>query len=102
MAQQKKSQRHRSAIKAFRQSVKRNLRNRTMKKSIRLAAKATVEAAQTKDPKNKEALSKAYSLIDKAARTGAIHWKAAARKKGRLAHRLAKELSATAPAPKAK
>ena len=102
MAQQKKSQRHHNAIKAHRQSVKRNLRNRTVKKSIRLAAKATVEAGQTKDPKNTAALSKAYSLIDRAARTGAIHWKAAARKKARLAHRLAKELSAVAPASKAK
>ncbi|MFA6318621.1 MAG: 30S ribosomal protein S20 [Elusimicrobiota bacterium] len=100
MAQQKKSQRHKSAIKAHRQSDKHNLRNRAMKKAIRLAAKATVEAGQSKDPKNTESLSKAYSLIDRAARTGAIHWKAAARKKARLAHRLAKELAAVAPAPK--
>ncbi|MBI5625469.1 MAG: 30S ribosomal protein S20 [Elusimicrobia bacterium] len=102
MAQQKKSQRHRSGLKAHRQSVKHNLRNRAIKKAIRLAAKAGVDAAQSKDPKHTESLSKAYSLIDKAAKTGAIHWKSAARKKARLAHRMAKELvGAAAPAPKA-
>jgi ribosomal protein S20 len=36
-----------------------------------------------------EILSKASSALDKAARTGAIHWKAAARKKSRLAYRAA-------------
>lgn len=100
MAQQKKSQRHRSGIKAHRQALKRNLRNRAMKKSIRVAAKSSVEAAQSKDPKHAESLAKAYSLIDKAAKTGAIHWKAAARKKSRLAQRMAKELTAAAPAAK--
>ncbi|MBI4679301.1 MAG: 30S ribosomal protein S20 [Elusimicrobia bacterium] len=100
MAQQKKSQRHRGAIKAHRQSLKRNLRNRAMKKAIRLAARASLDAAQSKNPKHAGAFAEAASLIDKAAQSGAIHWRAAARKKARLARRLAKELTAAAQPPK--
>ena len=33
-------------------------------------------------------LPKAYSQLDKAAKSGTIHWKAAARKKSRLAARI--------------
>ncbi len=90
MAQVKKSMRHRSAIKAHRQSVKRNMRNRTIKKGIRLALRAVSEAAAAKDTgKLAEFMAKASAELDKAAKTGAIHWKAAARKKSRLAHRTA-------------
>jgi small subunit ribosomal protein S20 len=97
MAQQKKSQRHRSALKAYRQSVAHNLRNRAMRKAVRLATRACVDAAQSKDAKLPESMSRAASLIDKAAKKGAIHWKTAARKKSRLALRVAKQ-SATAAA----
>ena len=90
MAQAKKSMRHRSGIKAHRQSVKRNLRNRSTRKGIRLALRAVTDAAEAKDTgKISESLSKAASALDKAAQTGAIHWKAAARKKSRLAARAA-------------
>ena len=88
MAQVKKSKRHRSALKAHRQSVTRNLRNRTIKKGIRIAVRAVADAASAKDSgKLAELLGKASSALDKAAKSGAIHWKAAARKKSRLAHR---------------
>jgi small subunit ribosomal protein S20 len=86
MAQAKKSMRHRSGIKAHRQSVKRNLRNRAIKKGIRAASRAVSEAAAAKETgKLGELMAKASSALDKAAKTGAIHWKAAARKKSRLA-----------------
>ncbi|MBI5210484.1 MAG: 30S ribosomal protein S20 [Elusimicrobia bacterium] len=100
MAQQKKSQRHRSGLKAHRQSDRRNLRNRTMKKAIRQSTRACLDGAQSKDAKLPEAVAKAMSLIDKAAQKGAIHWKAAARKKSRLAHRIAKQAAQPAVAAK--
>ncbi len=90
MAQQKKSQRHPSALKAQRQAAKRNIRNRDSKKRIREAVRGALDAASSKDGgKAKELSSAAYSAIDKAARTGALHWKTAARRKSRLAKRLA-------------
>lgn len=88
MAQAKKSMRHRSGLKAHRQSVKRNLRNRSTKKDIRQAVRAVTEAVSAKDAgKLNDLLAKASSALDKASKTGAIHWKAAARKKSRLALR---------------
>lgn len=95
MAKQKKTMRHASAIKAHRQSVKAYLRNRAAKKSIRLAARAVSDAASAKDAgKIAELMSKASAAIDKAVRGGTLHWKTAARKKSRLAHRAAGQLTA--------
>ena len=74
-----KTGRHTSALKAQRQSEKRNSQNAGLKKTIRLAAK---EVAKTKTA---ESVKKASSALDKAAKKGVIHWKAAARKKSRLA-----------------
>lgn len=97
MAQVQKSKRHRSALKAHRQSITRNLRNRQIKKGIRLALRAVGTAAASKDAaKLAESMSKASSALDKAARTGVIHWKAAARKKSRLAHSTAQSAVAAA------
>lgn len=90
MAKPKKSARHASALKAYRQSVKRNLRNREIKKGIRLAARAVADAASAKDTtKLGEMMAAAASAVDKAAQSGTIHWKTAARKKSRLAKRIA-------------
>lgn len=98
MAKPKKITRHASAMKAYRQSIKRNLRNRDIKKSIRLAVRAVSDAAAAKDTtKLAELMSAATSAVDKAAQRGSIHWKTAARKKSRLAKRLAVQSSA-APA----
>ena len=74
-----KTGRHTSALTAQRQSVKRNSANTGLKKVVRLAAK---EVAKTKTA---ESVAKASSALDKAAKKGVIHWKAAARKKSRLA-----------------
>lgn len=99
MAQAKKSKRHASAMKAYRQAVTRNLRNREIKKGVRLAIRAVADAASAKDAaKVNELLSAASATIDKAARRGTLHWKTAARKKSRLTQRVAAQLRATAPA----
>ena len=99
MATVKKTMRHASAIKAARQSVKRHLRNRAAKKSVRLAIRAVADAAAAKDAgKAAELTAASSSAIDRAARGGAIHWKAAARKKSRLARRVATQLAALVPA----
>jgi small subunit ribosomal protein S20 len=82
----KKQARHKSALKAQRQSVKRWIHNREIKRSVRAAIKAVMEAAKAKDVKKvAELTAKAASVLDKAAKNGTIHWKAAARKKSRLA-----------------
>ena len=89
MAKPKKSARHANAMKAYRQSVKRNMRNRDIKKGIRLAVRAVSDAAASKDAaKLGELMAAASSAVDKASQAGTIHWKTAARKKSRLAKRL--------------
>ncbi len=86
-----KTGRHTGAIKTHRQSVRRMLRNRIIKKKAREAQKDFLAAVDGKDKTKAAALLKAVSSNwDKAAKKGTIHWKTAARKKSRLAHRLAK------------
>lgn len=81
-----KTGRHTSAIKAHRQSVSRMLRNRAVKKVAREQAKSLVAAASgAQKDKLQTLLADASSAWDKAAKSGAIHWKTAARKKSRLA-----------------
>jgi len=81
-----KTGRHTGAMKAHRQSVRREQRNRAIKRHIRALAKELKEAAIRKDAKAVEELTrKVSSAWDKAAQRGVIHWKAAARKKSRLA-----------------
>lgn len=97
MAKPKKTTRHANAMKAYRQSVKRNLRNRDIKKGIRLAVRAVSDAASAKDAtKLGELMAAASAAIDKAAHKGTLHWKTAARKKSRLAKRLAAPATAAA------
>ena len=101
MPVKKKTMRHRSAIKAHRQSRRRHARNVAMKKTVRQAARAAGDAAAAKNPKTSELLAKASSAFDRAARRVAIHWKTAARRKSRLAKRVAAGLAATAAPAKA-
>ncbi|MBI5631495.1 MAG: 30S ribosomal protein S20 [Elusimicrobia bacterium] len=85
MAQAKKTKRHPSALKADRQAIKHQARNRSVKKGVKLAVRAVMDAVSAKDAgKVADLLSKAAAAIDKAAQRGTIHWKAAARKKSRL------------------
>lgn len=82
----KKLMRHKSGLKAHRQSLKHAIHNAGLKKAVRVAVRAVVDAAKSKDIKDLSALTgKASSALDKAAKRGTIHWKAAARKKSRLA-----------------
>ena len=74
-----KTGRHTSAIKAQRQSERRKSRNTGLKKAVRAAAKKVMASKLVED------LKKLSSAIDKAAKKGTIHKKAAARKKSRLA-----------------
>jgi len=94
-----KTGRHTGAIKAARQAKRHWLRNRTVKRHIRLLAKNFVEAAGKKNSADIQKLTpEVASAWDKAAKTGAIHWKAAARKKSRLARLAQKAMTAPAAA----
>jgi small subunit ribosomal protein S20 len=84
-----KTGRHTSGIKAWRKSEKLASKNRGVKTRIRDVAKEFGLLAAKKDMDSaQKLLPKVYALLDKAAKTGAIHWKAAARKKSRLAMRI--------------
>lgn len=99
MAKAKKSQRHASALKAHRQAVRHQALNRATKKRVRLALRAVTDAASAKDAtKLTELLASASSALDKAAKSGTLHWKTAARKKSRLAKRAAQLATAGAKA----
>ncbi len=84
-----KTGRHTSGIKAWRKSEKLASRNRGTKTRIHdavkefglLVVKKDIESAQ-------KLLPKVYALLDKAAKTGTVHWRSAARKKSRLALRI--------------
>lgn len=90
-----KTGRHTSALKAVRQAERRTLRNRTVKRNIRGTAKRFYEAVGKKDKGGAEKLFvEASSAWDKAAKSGAIHWKAAARKKSRMARQQQKLVAA--------
>ena len=91
----KKQMRHKSGLKAHRQSLKHAIHNAGLKKSVRLAVRAVVDAAKSKDIKGLSDLTgKASAALDKAAKAGTIHWKAAARKKSRLAAQVSKQTAA--------
>ena len=93
----KKITRHKSGLKAHRQSIKNAILNHSIKKGVRNAVRAVIEAAKAKDVKKvSEMMAKASSALDKAAKHGTIHWKAASRKKSALSAQ-AKDLIAAAP-----
>lgn len=68
-------------------AVKRTERNRMVKSSLRTAVRRFTEAAQTEQAAEK--LSQAFKALDMAATKGVIHKNTAARKKARLAKKLA-------------
>jgi small subunit ribosomal protein S20 len=77
---------HASALKRARQNEDRKLRNRITKTQVKHLVKAVRQevAAKSTDALPSK-LNAAKSLIDKAAKKGAIHRKTAARKISRLA-----------------
>jgi small subunit ribosomal protein S20 len=81
--------RHKSAVKAHRQTLKRTAHNRELRARLRSALKsirAAIDAGKT--PEAKAALSETFSIVDKMAGKGIIHDNAAGRYKSRLARRL--------------
>ncbi len=80
-----KTGRHTSAIKAWRKSEKLASRNRGIKARIHDITKEFKANAAKKDLEQaQKILPKAMSMLDKAAKVGTIHWKAAARRKSRM------------------
>ena len=81
--------RHKGAVKAHRQTLKRTAHNRELRAKLRSALKsirAAIDAGKTADAK--AALSQTFSIVDKMSGKGIIHDNAAARYKSRLARRL--------------
>ncbi len=84
-----KTGRHTSALKAHRQSDKHAAHNVGIRSAIRTIARKVESAVAAKDAKTaKGLLNEAFSAWDKAAKTGIVHWRAASRKKSRLAARV--------------
>ena len=79
-----------SAVKAYRQNVKRRDHNRQLRSRLRSALKSIRAAIDTSDlPAAKAALDTTFSLVDKMANKGIIHKNAAGRYKSRLVKRVA-------------
>ena len=82
---------NKSAIKRWHQSLKRRDRNRATRTLARTAIRNLREIAPDgDDAAKKEALTAAYSALDRAAKKGAIHTGKADRTKSRLAALVAK------------
>ncbi len=76
---------HTSALKRYRQSLKRQARNKAVKTRIKNAVKAVRQAlAEKSAEKATAALTAASSVLDKAASKKVIHWKKAGRCISRL------------------
>ncbi|MCR4820762.1 MAG: 30S ribosomal protein S20 [Elusimicrobiales bacterium] len=81
-----KTGRHTSAIKAWRKSEKLASKNRGIKAKIREITKDFAANTAKKDvEQSQKIMPKAMSILDKAVKAGTIHWKAAARRKSRMA-----------------
>lgn len=79
-----------SAKKRIRQNVKQNARNRRRKQQTKDAIRQFDDALRSRNTKNAAELLKAvYKQLDRNAAKDTIHKNAAARKKARLAKRLA-------------
>lgn len=89
--------RHKSAVKANRQSVVRTAHNRELRSKLRTGLKAIRAAIDSGDTAAaKAALSTTFSLIDKMSAKHIIHDNAASRYKSRITKGLAKKTAATA------
>ncbi len=79
-----------SQIKRNKQNEKARLRNKSVRSGLKTSVKAAETAATTGADNAEETARAATAKIDRAATKGVIHKNAAARKKSRLAKRLAK------------
>ena len=77
-----------SSKKRLRQNVKRRAENRAVKSRMRTVVKRALAAIDDDPTTAEEALTAAYSALDRAAKKGVIHTRQADRRKGRLAARL--------------
>ena len=81
--------RHRSAVKAHRQTLKRTAHNRALRAKLRSALKdIRATLGKGKNDEARKALREAFSVVDKMAGKGIIHDNAANRYKSRLSKRL--------------
>ena len=78
-----------SQIKRNRQNEKRRIANKSVRSELRTRVKGAIAAADAGAETADAAASIAMKRIDKAANKGVIHKNAAARRKSRLAKRLA-------------
>ena len=88
---------HASALKAHRQSLKRNERNTSNRRSLRTALKKLSQLI--KEGKTEEAklsVSRIYSVVDRAVQKKALSRNAAARQKSRLTRHLNEATTAKA------
>lgn len=80
-----------SSIRSVKTDAERRARNLPVKSAIKTATRKVSEGAQAGNQEEAKALlTKASSLIDKAASKGVLHKNTAARKKSRLAKRVNK------------
>lgn len=80
-----------SSKKRMRQDIKRGARNRWRKDRIKSAVRLFDEALRAGDKsKAREQLQAVYKQLDQIAAKGPVHKRTAARRKSRLAKRLAK------------
>lgn len=81
--------RHKSAVKAHRQTLRRTAHNRALRAKLRSALKSVRSTlGTTKTDEARAALREAFSIVDKMAGKGIIHDNAANRYKSRLSKRL--------------
>ncbi|HLF04997.1 MAG TPA: 30S ribosomal protein S20 [Dehalococcoidia bacterium] len=78
------------AEKSARQSVRRNLRNRSVRRTTRTVMGAALTAIESGDAGAETTVRQAISLLDVAVRKGVMHKNTASRTKSRLTTRLNK------------
>lgn len=83
-----------SAIKAHRQSLKKNAENTIVKKRLKASVKEFIGYLSTDIEKAKEFIPNVYKAIDKTAKRGILKKNSAARKKSRLMTKLNQALTA--------
>ncbi len=85
---------HKSALKRIRQTVKQNLRNRSLRANLRTAIKKFQELLENGDAEQiKKGYPQVQQAIDKAVTKGILHAKTAARKKSRLMREAQKKMA---------
>ena len=90
------------ALKQWKQSETRRLRNHSVKSALRTQIRKVLTAVEKKEAENsRAALSFAFKLFDRAVSKGVIHRNNADRHKSRLAARV-NALGAPVPTPKKK